>query len=68
MNGQEIGPSQEDSKRVSPKEVSETNSPEPVIKHTEPSTITEQVSTKQMEVHHHPHVEKKASKNIFWNS
>jgi hypothetical protein len=34
----------------------------------EPQTENLKIQTEQMEVHHHPNVEKKDSKNIFWNS
>src|SRR4051812_10175504 len=66
MNEEErIELSPEDGKIESSEEVNETNSPEPVVEQTAPSIINEQPSTETMEVHHHPHIEKKTFKEYL---
>ena len=65
---QNIEQSPEDGKSERPEEVNENISPQETIKQSEPQIETSEIpksEIKDMEVHHHPHVEKKNFKEYF---
>jgi len=62
---EKIEKSQKDSKSESLQEVNETTSQEQTIESSQQQTLNNQLQTENMEVHHHPHVEKKNFKEYL---